>query len=171
MEEEVFRILRFSYTHLKDSALQQCLLYCALFPEGYTICRKDLVGYLIDEGVIKGLNSRVAEFDKGYLMLNSLENICLLERIDSDNVKMHHLIRDMAIQILQENSPGMFKADVQLKELPDTDAWTDNLTGVSLMHNQIEEIPSSHSPSCPNLSTLLLRCNYYLRFIAESFFK
>ncbi|XP_061944843.1 disease resistance protein RPS5-like [Populus nigra] len=150
MEEEVFRILRFSYTHLKDSALQQCLLYCALFPEGYAICRKDLVGYLIDEGVIKGLNSRVAEFDKGYSMLNSLENVCLLERIDGDTVKMHDLIRDMAIQIQQENSPGMFRAGVQLKELPDIDEWTENLTRVSLMQNQIDEIPSSHSPRCPN---------------------
>jgi disease resistance protein RPS2 len=65
---------------------------------------------------------------------------------------------------------NMFKAGVQLKELPDTDEWTKNLTRVSLMHNQIEEIPSSHSPRCPNLSTLLLSCNYHLRFIADSFF-
>uniref|UniRef100_A0A6N2KIQ1 NB-ARC domain-containing protein n=1 Tax=Salix viminalis TaxID=40686 RepID=A0A6N2KIQ1_SALVM len=75
----VFRILRFSYSHLKDSALQQCFLYCALFPPDFMIPRKNLVRYLIDEGIIKGFNSRVAEFDKGYSMLNRLENVCLLE--------------------------------------------------------------------------------------------
>jgi disease resistance protein RPS2 len=34
MEDEGFRLLRFSYDRLDDLALQQCFLYCALFPEG-----------------------------------------------------------------------------------------------------------------------------------------
>ncbi|XP_073263157.1 uncharacterized protein [Populus alba] len=49
MEPEVFYILRFSYNHLSDSALQQCFLYCALFPEDFMIRREDLIAYLIDE--------------------------------------------------------------------------------------------------------------------------
>uniref|UniRef100_A0A6N2LN04 Uncharacterized protein n=1 Tax=Salix viminalis TaxID=40686 RepID=A0A6N2LN04_SALVM len=175
MEEEVFRILRFSYSHLKDSALQQCFLYCALFPPDFMIPRKDLVRYLIDEGIIKGFNSRVAEFDKGYSMLNRLENVCLLESAkrydDRRCVKMHDLIRDMAIQIQQENSQAMVKAGAQLKELPDVEEWTENLVRVSLIQNQIEEISWSHSANCPNLSTLLLCHNEGLRFIADSFFK
>ncbi|KAG5223935.1 disease resistance protein [Salix suchowensis] len=175
MEEEVFRILRFSYSHLKDSALQQCFLYCALFPPDFMIPRKNLVRYLIDEGIIKGFNSRVAEFDKGYSMLNRLENVCLLESAkrydDRRCVKMHDLIRDMAIQIQQENSQAMVKAGAQLKELPDVEEWTENLVRVSLIQNQIEEISWSHSANCPNLSTLLLCHNEGLRFIADSFFK
>ena len=39
MEPEVFLILRFSYTHLKDSSLQQCFLYCSLFPEDFEVDR------------------------------------------------------------------------------------------------------------------------------------
>jgi disease resistance protein RPS2 len=84
---------------------------------------------------------------------------------------MHDLIRDMAIQILLENSQGMVKAGAQLKELPDAEEWTENLTIVSLMQNEIEEIPSSHSPMCPNLSSLFLCYNDELGFIADSFFK
>jgi disease resistance protein RPS2 len=171
MEPEVFHILRFSYNHLSNSALQQCFLYCALFPEDFKIRREDLIAYLIDEGVIRGLKSREAEFDKGHSMLNKLENVCLLESADKWNVKMHDLVRDMAIQILQENSQGMVKAGAQLKELPDADEWTENLTRVSLMHNQIKEIPSSHSPCCPGLSTLLLCGNSELQFIADLFFE
>jgi hypothetical protein len=53
----------------------------------------------------------MAEFDKGHSIFNILENVCLLERIDGGSVvKMHDLIRDMAIQIHQENSPVMVKA-------------------------------------------------------------
>jgi disease resistance protein RPS2 len=77
----------------------------------------------------------------------------------------------MAIQILLENSQGMVKAGAQLKELPDAEEWMENLTRVSLMQNEIKEIPSSHSPVCPNLSTLFLCDNRGLRFVADSFFK
>jgi disease resistance protein RPS2 len=65
----------------------------------------------------------------------------------------------------------MMKAGAQLKELPDAEEWTENLTIVSLMKNKIEEIPSSHSPMCPNLSSLFLRDNEGLQSIADSFFK
>jgi len=176
MDEKVFKLLRLSYDRLGDLALQQCLLYCALFPEDDRIKRKRLIGYLIDEGIIKGKRSRGDAFDEGHAMLNKLENVCLLESakmnyVHSRRVKMHDLIRDMAIQILLENSQGMVKAGAQLKELPDAEEWMENLTRVSLMQNEIEEIPSSHSPMCPNLSTLFLCDNRGLRFVADSFFK
>jgi len=175
MKDEVFRLLRFSYDQLDDLTLQHCLLYCALFPEDHLIERDVLINYLIDEGVMKGMRSRQAAFDEGHTMLKKLENVCLLESAHmnydgSRRVKMHDLIRDMAIQIQQENSQVMVKAGVQLKELPDAEEWTENLVRVSLMWNQIEEIPSSHSPRCPNLSTLFLCDNIWLRFISDSFF-
>jgi disease resistance protein RPS2 len=175
-DKEVFKLLRFSYDRLGDLALQQCLLYCALFPEDYMIEREELIGYLIDEGIIKGKRRREDAFDEGHTMLNRLENVCLLESAqmmysDSRYVKMHDLIRDMAIHVLLESSQYMVKAGAQLKELPDAEEWTENLTRVSLMQNKIEEIPSSHSPMCPYLSTLLLCKNHLLGFIADSFFK
>jgi disease resistance protein RPS2 len=64
----------------------------------------------------------------------------------------------------------MAKAGAQLRELPGAEEWTENLTRVSLMHNQIEEIHSTHSPRCPSLSTLLLRGNPLVH-IADSFFE
>uniref|UniRef100_A0A6N2LAR8 Uncharacterized protein n=1 Tax=Salix viminalis TaxID=40686 RepID=A0A6N2LAR8_SALVM len=172
MEEEVFRILRFSYTHLRDRAMQECFLYCGLYPEDFEIPRENLIDYLIDEGVVKRQKSRDAEINKGHTMLDRLERACLLERLGCGYyVKMHDLIRDMAIQILEENSRAIVKAGAQLKELPDAEEWSKKLKSVSLMHNQIEEIHSGHSPRCPNLSTLFLCDNEELGFIADSFFK
>uniref|UniRef100_A0A6N2KAJ8 BED-type domain-containing protein n=1 Tax=Salix viminalis TaxID=40686 RepID=A0A6N2KAJ8_SALVM len=172
VEEEVFRILKFSYNHLSDIALRRCFLYCGLFPEDSLIPRENLIDYLIDEGVVKRQKSREAEINKGHTMLDRLERACLLERLRGGNyVKMHDLIRDMAIQILEENSGAIVKAGAQLKELSDAGEWSEKLKSVSLMHNQIEEICSRHSPRCPNLSTLLLCENIQLGFIANSFFK
>nr|XP_034914295.1 probable disease resistance protein At4g27220 [Populus alba] len=176
IDDKVFRLLRFSYDRLGDLALQQCLLYCALFPEDGHIERDTLIGYLIDEGIIEGMRSWKDSFDKGHTMLNKLEYVCLLEGYKFNYgrggfVKIHDLIRDMAIQILLENSQVMVKARAQLKVLPDAEEWTENLTRVSLMENKIEEIPSSHSPMCPNLSSLFLCHNEGLGFIADSFFK
>ncbi|KAJ6854506.1 disease resistance protein [Populus alba x Populus x berolinensis] len=171
LEDEVFRLLRFSYDQLNDLALQQCLLYCALYPEDHEIEREELIGYLIDEGIIEGMRSRQAAFDEGHTMLDKLEKVCLLERADGYNVrcvKMHDLIRDMAHQILQTNSPVMVGG--YNDELPDVDMWKENLARVYLKGCYFKEIPSSHSPRCPNLSTLLLCDNDGLQFIADSFF-
>uniref|UniRef100_A0A6N2KK44 Uncharacterized protein n=1 Tax=Salix viminalis TaxID=40686 RepID=A0A6N2KK44_SALVM len=172
VEKEVFWILRFSYTQLRDRALQQCFLYCGLFPEDFEIHRENLIDYLIDEGVVKRQESREVEINEGHTMLDRLERACLLERLHEGYfVKMHDLIRDMAIQILEENSRAIVKAGAQLKELSDAEEWSEKLTSVSLMHNQIKEIHSGHSPRCPNLSTLFLCGNRELGFIADSFFK
>uniref|UniRef100_A0A6N2MS66 BED-type domain-containing protein n=1 Tax=Salix viminalis TaxID=40686 RepID=A0A6N2MS66_SALVM len=175
MEPEVFHILRFSYMRLSDSALQQCLLYCAFFPEDFTVDREDLIGYLIDEGIIQPMNSRQEEFDEGQAMLNKLENACLLESYFSKYnyrfFKMHDLIRDMALQKLRENSPVMVEGREQQKELPDEGEWTEEVVRVSLMENYYKEIPSGYSPMCPKLSTLFLSSNVNLEMIADSFFK
>jgi hypothetical protein len=169
MEDEVFQLLRFSYDQLNDLALQQCLLYCALYPEDHEIEREELIGYLIDEGIIEERRSRQAAFDEGHMMLNKLEKVCLLERVGYRRyVKMHVLIRGMAHQILLTNSPvmvGDFRGG-----LPDMDMWKENLVRVSLKHCYFKEILSSHSPRCPNLSTLLLCDNEGLQFITGSFF-
>ncbi|KAL9381669.1 hypothetical protein Peur_024704 [Populus x canadensis] len=172
MEDEVFWLLRFSYDQLNDLALQQCLLYCALYPEDHRIEREELIGYLIDEGIIEGMRSRQEAFDEGHTMLDKLEKVCLLERADYGDyhrfVKMHDLIRDMAHQILQTNSPVMVGDDGG--GLPDVDMWKENLVRVYLQDCYFEEIPASHSPGCPNLSTLSLCYNDRLRNIADSFF-
>lgn len=58
---------------------------------------------MINEGIIEG-KSRQTEFDKGQTILNKLESVCLLESctncMGAKSVKMHDLIRDMALQIM-----------------------------------------------------------------------
>ena len=110
------------------------------------------------------MKSRQAVFDKGHTMLNKLENACLLEGGSYDSeyfVKMHDLIRDMALQIAGP------KFMVELEDFQDEEKWGKDLVKVSLMTNRMSEFPYI-SPRCPKLSSLLLQEN--LRDIPECFF-
>ncbi|GMP52840.1 hypothetical protein CsSME_00018515 [Camellia sinensis var. sinensis] len=163
MDRDVFPILKLSYNRLRDSKLQQCFLYCALYPEDAYIERRELIEYFIAEGLIDGRKSRQAEFDLGHCMLNRLENACLLESVkgfqNNRCMKMHDLIREMAIQITRDGPRYMVKAGIQLRELPGEQEWMVDLEKVSLMKNEISKIQSGTSPRCPRLLTLILRDN------------
>ncbi|KAL5566231.1 hypothetical protein UlMin_029395 [Ulmus minor] len=171
--ERVFRVLRYSYDQLKDPTVQQCFLYCSLFPEDYEIERERLIECLIDERLIDGRKSRQAKFDTGHTILNKLENVCLLEvgNFPGENrryVKMHDLIRDMAIQITSTSPRFLVEAGVGLEEITD-EIWSEDLVRVSLMRNHRLLLPSNASPRCPRLLTLLLDDNRIER-IPDCFF-
>ncbi|KAJ9672745.1 hypothetical protein PVL29_026099 [Vitis rotundifolia] len=105
MENDVFKILEFSYNRLNDEKLQECLLYCALFLEDFKIRRVPLIKYWIAEGLVEEMGSWQAQLDRGHAILDKLENVCLLERCENGQyVKMHDVIGDMAINITTKNS-------------------------------------------------------------------
>uniref|UniRef100_A0A6N2L0I3 NB-ARC domain-containing protein n=1 Tax=Salix viminalis TaxID=40686 RepID=A0A6N2L0I3_SALVM len=125
----------------------------------------------MEMGVIAKQESREAEFHKGHGLLDRLEDACLLESIDGGSaVKMHHLIRHMAVKIYQERRSVMIKAGAKLKNLSGAREWEESLVTASLIENQIKKIPSKHSPRCPSLSTLLLPYNRELELIDDTFF-
>ncbi|GMN65220.1 hypothetical protein TIFTF001_034284 [Ficus carica] len=175
METDVYQVLRVSYRSLIDSNVQKCFLYCALYPEDYKIKREELIERFIDEGLIERMKTRQAEFDRGHTILNKLENVCLLEAamdylpFEKKCVKMHDLVRDMALQIAGSDPGFMVRAGEGLRDLPDEEKWTESLEKVSLMHNKISEISAGASPNCPRLSTLMLQYSG-LKGIPHSFF-
>ncbi|KAL9170493.1 hypothetical protein ABFS82_04G148100 [Erythranthe guttata] len=184
MEDKVFKVLKYSFDRLDPghirqekstwyTELQLCFLYCSLYPEDYRIERKELIGRFILEELV-GQRKRVKEqVDKGHSILNKLVNVCLLERTcdyeDEDCVKMHDLVRAMALRITEGKS--MVKVGYKsLKRIPNERKWTNDLDKVSLMRNNIVEIPDGISPNCANMSTLRLDWNQNLQVIPESFF-
>ncbi|XP_065634521.1 putative disease resistance protein At4g10780 isoform X2 [Quercus suber] len=171
VDDEIFERLRFSYERLKDEKLQRCLLCCALYPEDYEISRDELIEHLIDEKVIKSMKGRQEELDEGHTLLNMLENACLLEGGSKvflikgifgkrRFVKMHDLIRDMALQI----AGAKF---LVIEGVPNEEEWGNDVEKVSLMFKNNPKFPNV-SPKCPKLSTLLLRG--YVNIIPDSFF-
>ncbi|KAK4837284.1 hypothetical protein QYF36_004189 [Acer negundo] len=172
MVDEVFPRLKFSYDRLKNAKMKQCFLYCALYPEDFEISKEELIEYWIVEGLLDVMDTRQEMYEEGFSILERLENNCLLESVkDQGRVKMHDLVRDLALHIKSSESPRyLVKAGMQLEELPNEQEWKEDVEKVSLMENRIKEISSDVTiPKCRTLSTLLLQNNLVVT-IHESFF-
>ncbi|KHG20867.1 hypothetical protein F383_28299 [Gossypium arboreum] len=102
-------------------------------------------------------------------IISSLLNACLLERDGEDCVKMHDVIRDMALWITRkfEATENKFfvKAGAQLFEEPDVKAWK-RVKRMSVMKNEIQLL--KETPKCPNLRTLFLS-NNNLKVISDDY--
>ncbi|XP_031388912.1 probable disease resistance protein At4g27220 [Punica granatum] len=173
MKESVFPILVHSYNRL-DKIKQLCFLTCALYPEDSLIDREELIELCIYEGVIRE-DRRRKMHNEGHRLLDELGKACLLEAYSGAGgrrVKMHDVIRDMALHIMNANSaPCMVKSGLGLEDLPDDEEWLPNLQKVSLMSYGIEAVPPSISPNCPQLATLLLSHCLSLHKISKRFFR
>ncbi|PIA26508.1 hypothetical protein AQUCO_09200014v1 [Aquilegia coerulea] len=173
-EDIVFERLKFSYDRLPNEKLKKSFLCCALYPEDYEILARELVDFWIMDGMVEG-RSRQDELLEGQFILKKLKDNCLLESVDvwdltyadmSDGVKMHDLIRDMALRITSKNF--MVKAGSLLQVLPSEVAWEEVLERASFMNNMISKV--SISPRCPKLSTLFLGGNHFISGITHDFF-
>ncbi|KAJ8629984.1 hypothetical protein MRB53_023307 [Persea americana] len=101
MEPQVFRPLKLSYDNLRDEWVKMCFLYCSLFPEDYEISIKQLIRWWIMEGFIDHVDNLVDASNMGHRIVGMLKCRCLLEEgINKKNsVKMHDIIRDLALYI------------------------------------------------------------------------
>ncbi|KAL8166181.1 hypothetical protein V2J09_007680 [Rumex salicifolius] len=121
MENEVFPSLQLSFNRLRDVKLQDCFLSCALYPEDYKWKRDEVVRFWMMEGHLEEIQSWQEQLNRAHTMLNRLISACLLDAITESTtsfVKMHDLIRDMAIKISRERHHSMIKAGMQLREEP-----------------------------------------------------
>ncbi|KAL3849073.1 hypothetical protein ACJIZ3_010955 [Penstemon smallii] len=182
MEDKVFGVLKYSFDRLDPhykreykrkeyTKLQLCFLYCSLYPEDYYLKKDELISKFISEKLMDKRKTRKAEVDQGHTIIDRLVNVCLLEIDAFYHVKMHDLVREMAHKITRGNPKFMVLARLSLKEIPsEEEYWTEDLEKMSLMENEISEIPEGMSPNCPILSTLLLNKNRKLTLIGDSFF-
>ncbi|GLU05973.1 hypothetical protein SLE2022_230450 [Rubroshorea leprosula] len=179
--DKIFNRLRFSFDRLDSLEVRNCFLYCSFFPEDYVFSRRELIECWIDEGLINGLPSREAAYNRGHAIIDRLEKNFLLEKDEKlvwlgeeeehiPGAKMHDVVRDMAIISIGPEFGYMIKAGMNLVELPDEHGWVKDSEKLSLMENNILQVPLSLSPKCSTLSTLILSSNPNLSEIPESFF-
>ncbi|TYI29739.1 hypothetical protein ES332_A05G338000v1 [Gossypium tomentosum] len=167
--KEMYPKLKFSYDCLLDERFRSCFLYCSLYPEDYFIDKDELVDFWIGEGFLDKHTNLSSARNQGHFIIGSLINACLLEKGHrNDRVKMHDVIRDMALWIAGESEKEKFfvKSGVQLKEQPKAKKW-EEVTRMSLMGNQIENL--TEILECPKLQTLFLGRND-LKVIMNDFF-
>ncbi|KAG5392093.1 hypothetical protein IGI04_022056 [Brassica rapa subsp. trilocularis] len=155
MEEKILSILKFSYDGLEEEKVKSCFMYCSLFPEDYEIKKEDLIEYWISEGFINGKRDEDGSNNKGHVIIGSLVRAHLLMESET-TVKMHDVLREMALWIGNEEEKQCVKSGGKLSHIPEDMNWS-VWRRISLMSNQIKKI--SCCPNCPNLSTLFLQGN------------
>ena len=173
MGDPVYPRLKYSYDSLPTKIVQSCFLYCSLFPEDFSIDKEALIWKWICEGFLDEYDDMDGAKNQGFSIISTLIHARLLEEpLDTNSVKLHDVIRDMALWITGEMGEMKGKFLVQtradLTQAPEFVKWT-TAERISLMHNRIEKLAGS--PTCPNLSTLLLDLNRDLRMISNGFFQ
>ncbi|CAF1925233.1 unnamed protein product [Brassica napus] len=170
--DEILPVLMYSYDSLKEKHVKSCFLYCSLFPEDFEIRKDILIEYWICEGFIQENQSRENAFDEGYSIISSLLRACLLleEQVDKVKVKMHDVVREMALWVASDLGEHEGRYTVQagagLRDIPEVESWVP-VRKMSLMNNEIQEL--SGSPCCPELTTLLLQENKLVTISSEFF--
>ncbi|KAI7999984.1 Disease resistance protein [Camellia lanceoleosa] len=166
VDQQVYKSLRLSYDYLQDEEAKACFLLCSLFPEDHNILIEDLVRYGMGLRVFKKVDTVHEARGRAKSVTNNLIASCLLLASDiQDCIKMHDVVRDVAIDIGSEKY--FVRAGCNLNDWPKIDSL-DQYTGISLMRNQISNLPEVLE--CPKLQILLLQDNKNARSCSHEFF-
>ncbi|XP_058071063.1 disease resistance protein At4g27190-like [Magnolia sinica] len=170
MDQKVFSSLEMSYNYLESKEAQVCFLFCCLFPEGYSVSENEMMKYGIGEGLFKDVNTLEEVSCRVHMLFDKLKASCLLLEGDrSNSVKMHDVVRDVAVSIASRAEHGfLVKAKVGLKEWPEIKN-VQKCKRISLADNEICRLPNQIE--CPRLLTLLLDSNHFLKEIPNGFFQ
>ncbi|KAF9666749.1 hypothetical protein SADUNF_Sadunf16G0261100 [Salix dunnii] len=169
-QKNTYACLKLSYDYLKHEKTKLCFLLCCLFPEDYSIPIEDLTRYAVGYGLHQDVESIEDARKQVYVAIKNLKDCCMLLGTETEKkVKMHDLVRDVAIQIASSKEHGfMVKAGVGLKEWPMSNKSFEGCTTISLMGNKLAKLPEGLV--CPQLKVLLLELDDDLN-VPERFFE
>ncbi|KAF7843316.1 putative disease resistance protein [Senna tora] len=169
LETKVLSILKFSYDQLPDETHKNCFLYCALYPEDHEIPVRDLIDKWIGEGFLCRKDRVTSIRDMrghGEFVIETLKSSCLLESVEDDitlsrTVKMHDVIRDMALWLARDQDKNRNKIlaegdailQVSRDDVNNFDQTRENVERVSIINFDEFHIPMG---AFPNLTTLVL---------------
>ncbi|TXG55648.1 hypothetical protein EZV62_020904 [Acer yangbiense] len=168
MERKVFASLKLSYDFLESKEEKSVFLLCCLFPEDFDIPIELLMKY----GMGLRFFQEIDTVDEARCRIHALVSILIASFLlipgnDEQHVKMHDIVRDFAIKLSKDEQMFMVKAGIQLLNWPSADTF-ENFTGISLMYNDIREVPDGLE--YPKLQALLLQENSSL-VVSNNFFQ
>uniref|UniRef100_A0A6N2KWI0 AAA+ ATPase domain-containing protein n=1 Tax=Salix viminalis TaxID=40686 RepID=A0A6N2KWI0_SALVM len=150
---------------LKNSQFQHMELI-----EDYNIPIEDLTRYAVGYWLHQDVESIEDARKQVYVAIKTLKDCCMLLGTETEKeVKMHDLVRDVAIQIASSKEHGFIvKAGIGLKEWPMSTKIFEGCTTISLMGNILAELPEGLV--CPQLKVLSLELDDDLN-VPERFFE
>lgn len=97
--EHVVQLLEFSFDQLKDHDAKSCFPHFSLFPDDGEVAIFEFIKYCIQEGIIIGSGAEAHK--RGLDIVDFLVGASLLKvNKTRDSIKMHDLVRDLALGIL-----------------------------------------------------------------------
>ncbi|XP_042409695.1 probable disease resistance protein At1g61300 [Zingiber officinale] len=182
--DPMFAAFKLSYDSLEDDNMRARLLCCSLWPEDFEIDKVELIQCWIGLGLIDEFDSINRAFHRGHSHIETLTNACLLELVEEvrnklieevhpTKIKMHDVIRDMALWIASDCESNQRKwiviSQAGLRQLELKNEEWQVVERASFMHNKLTYLPRQ-TATFPKLSVLMLQQNKFLDFIPKSFF-
>ncbi|KAF3673170.1 putative disease resistance protein-like isoform X2 [Capsicum annuum] len=152
----VYQPLKVSYNHLESDEARYVFLLCSLFEEDRDIWTEELLRYGMGLDIFSEIENFEHARNRMCLLLETLKDSFLLS-LGSDKrfVKMHDVVRDVAIYIASEgNHILMVSHDVNSEEFPRKDSY-EQYSHMSIVANKFDELPGPIL--CPKLKLLMLK--------------
>ncbi|KAG2677999.1 hypothetical protein I3760_12G122800 [Carya illinoinensis] len=129
--------------------------------EDFAIGKSERVKCWLAEGLLDEQENYEASLNRGIAMIETLKDSCLLEEgIRECTVKMHDVVRDVAIWIAsssEDECKSLVHSGMGLTEISAVELLN-SLRRVSFMNNKIKMLPD-RVIQCPEATTLLLQGN------------
>ncbi|KAG5551747.1 hypothetical protein RHGRI_009983 [Rhododendron griersonianum] len=159
IDQKVYASLKWSFDQLDSEDAKSCFLLCCLFPEDAEIQIDDLVRYYMAGRTFhrdQKPDSLERALDRVRTVVSTLKSCCLLldENYYQDVVKMHDVVRDVAISIAKGEKYS-FLVKHGVKDWPEK-ATYEQCSVISLRRRDMGEFPDELV--CPALHTLRLDC-------------
>ncbi|WOG90661.1 hypothetical protein DCAR_0309905 [Daucus carota subsp. sativus] len=157
---DVYACLKLSFDHLEKDA-KACLLLSSMYPEDADIPIRELVQLtrgseqLVGSQLMKGDEIRTRVHSMIYILKSAS---LLLQGLNSEHIKLHDIIRDMARSIAIKDHGFLFATTSG--SLPNNPA---EYSALKVLHIDVEETHSGFpsNVACPDLHTLSLRSSTY----------
>ncbi|XP_057745253.1 uncharacterized protein LOC130963123 [Arachis stenosperma] len=167
LQEITYSALELSYKRLKGNEMKALFLLCATVAENPSV--SDLFYYGMGLGIFNNTDTLEGAKDRLHIMISALKASCLLTEDDTHTkVKMHDVVREVAISIASRDHHMLIKHYGELKEWPTID-FLRRCSQIILHRCQIHTIPEK--VDCPKLSIFQLESKDRSLDIPDCFFK
>ncbi|KAM3379740.1 hypothetical protein P3S68_012154 [Capsicum galapagoense] len=158
VKDKVYSVIKWSYDTLESRDIQSCFLYCSLYPAAIPI--DDIIHCWWAEGILGEHDMYEQAYNRGITLIESLKDACLLEANKMHYVKMHDVVRDVAIWISStfgDEHTSVFQDRIRLTEVSHIKI-SPSVKRISFVSNEIESLPSSINSLCQLRALILQSC-------------
>ncbi|KAF3438245.1 hypothetical protein FNV43_RR21006 [Rhamnella rubrinervis] len=158
----VFSSIELSYTFLRSEEAKSCFLLCCLFPEDHDIPIETLVKYGKGLRLFENIDAMEEARNRVHTLVQTLKRcFLLLDSNKSGCVKLHDVVRDVAISIASRKEHGfVVRCTNEIEKWPEIDTW-ENCTTISVVTNKIKK--HLDRLVCPKLKLLHLSTEFLHR--------